>query len=317
MNATPSRRLDLPPLPLEPWEASKQTLHLFLQIVGKTRLVLHPKLNHWWHVPLYVSPRGLTTRTIPCDGGAFEVLFDLHDHVLRIEISTGERKVFPLPGLAVADFYHLFMTTLADLGIGVRIVAKPYYNPSTIPFAEDHVHGAYDAEAVHRYWRVLSSVNVVFEVFRGRFLGKATPVHLFWHSFDLAYTRFSGAAAPLSGGTRADAEAYSHELISFGFWPGDATVREPAFYAYAYPEPAGLDAEPLTPTPALWVEKGDTHLAFYPYAAMRAAEDPHQALLAFLESAYAAGGRRAGWPMAELAHGQEGSAPGATASPGT
>lgn len=296
--------LNLPPLPLEPWEPTKQTLHLFLQIVGKSRLSVHPKLNHWWHVPLYVSVRGLTTRTIPYGGGSFEVLFDFHDHVLRIDASTGASKTITLVGLSVADFYARYGDALADLGVEVQILAKPYDNPSTTPFAEDHEHSAYDPEAVQRFWRVLSAINNVFEEFRGRFLGKATPVHLFWHSFDLAYTRFSGAAAPLSGGTKADAEAYSHELISFGFWPGDGTVREPAFYSYTYPEPEGLSEEPIHPAPAArWVEKGSSHLAFYPYSAMRAADNPRRALHDFLESTYAAGAGRAGWPMSALAHG--------------
>jgi hypothetical protein len=296
------QQVDLPPLPLEPWEASKNTLHLFLQMVGKTRLALHPKLNHWWHVPLYVSPRGLTTRTIPYGAGSFEVLFDFHDHRLGIETSAGDGRSFPLAGLAVAEFHERYFAALAELGIDVLILAKPYDNPSKIPFAEDHEHAAYDAAAVHRFWKVLSAVNGIFEEFRGRFLGKATPVHLFWHSFDLAYTRFSGAAAPLSGGTKADAEAYSHALISFGFWPGDASVREPAFYSYTYPEPVGLAEEAIDPPQAQWVNKGTSHLAFYPYAEMRGAEDPRQALLAFLESTYAAGAGRAGWPFADFAH---------------
>lgn len=231
-----------PEIPLENWRATKDTLHLYLQIIGKIRLRMHPRVNHWWHVPLYVSPRGLSTRTIPHDGGNFEIEFDFCEHNLNIRTSDGRYEDFALfDGLAVADFYASVFANLAKLGITPEIKAVPYEAPSKTPFAEDTENRSYDKEYVERFHRVLVAVDDVFEEFRGRFTGKSTPVHVFWHSFDLALTRFSGRPAkPREGAGMVESEAYSHEVISFGFWFGDDNVPAPAFYSYTAPEPAGL-----------------------------------------------------------------------------
>jgi hypothetical protein len=293
--------LELPALPLEEWEDSKDTLHLFVQIVGKVRLRLHPKLNHWWHVTLYVSPRGLTTRAIPYGGASFEIALDLIEHALHIATSHGEARSFPIDSLSVAQFYERLFGALAELGIEARILARPYEHKSQIPFAKDDQHKAYDRERVQRYWRILVEVGNTLETFRGRFLGKSTPVHLFWHSFDLTLTRFSGRPAPeMTGGSASDREAYSHEVISFGFWAGDQNLRAPAFYSYTYPEPEGLKSEPLRPAAASWIDQRGSALALLIYDDLRAGPDPRAALLDFFQSAYEAGARRAGWDRAAL-----------------
>jgi len=292
-----------PPLPYDDWEPTKNTLHLICQIVGKTRLRAHPKLNHWWHVPLYVTPRGLTTGTVPYGPGrAFEVELDLRSHEVRIRTSEGEGDVFAIPGRSVAGFYQRFERGLARLGVEVPILARPYEHPeSKIPFPEDTIHDAWDRDAVERYHRALLFVDGAFRELAGRSFAKTTPVHLYWHSFDLAVTRFSGRWAPRRDGTRSDKEAYSHEVISFGFWPGDPKVRMPAFYSYTYPEPPGLAAQPLAPEGQAWWEGDDGgHMALLRYDDVRSAADPREALLAFAESAWEAGGRCAEWPMDEL-----------------
>ena len=294
---------DLPALPLDAWEDSKNTLHLYLQIVGKIRLALFPKTNHWWHVPLYVSSRGLTTRPIPYGDRMFEIQFDLIDHRLNVVCSDGRTEGFELNALSVADFYARLMGTLEREDIVVKIKAEPYDVPfSSTPFAEDREHAAYDKDWVSKYWQALVFVDSVFEAFRGRFVGKSTPVHLFWHHADLALTRFSGKAAPpLTGGSAADREAYSHEVISFGFWAGDGVTREPAFYAYAYPEPEGLQEEALSPPQAKWRTDYGYTMGFLTYEDMRQAADPEAYLLEFLESAYRVFARRAGWDVEQFA----------------
>ena len=288
----------LPQLPLDEWEQTKITLHLFAQIVGKVRLALMPPRNHWWHVPLYVSSRGITTRPIPCNGIVFEIELDVIEHQLVVSTSRGERSATPLAGLGVAGFHNTLMNTLASFGITVSILAQPYDMPFTTPFAQDTGHSTYQAEYVRRFWEILVWVDTVFWEFGGGFVGKTTPIHLFWHSFDLVITRFSGRTAPpIEGANRVAREAYSHEVISFGFWAGDANVREPAFYAYAWPEPAGLRDMPL-PAPARWVEQRGSSMALLSYEAVRASQDPRACLLGFLESAYQAGATLAGWDPA-------------------
>jgi hypothetical protein len=285
-----------PEMPLDDWRSTKNTLHLYLQIVGKIRLKMHPRINHWWHVPLYVSSRGLTTRAIPCSGGNFEIEFDFCDHELKIRTSRGRVEDFALyEGLSVADFYNSLMSNLAKLGIMPEIRAVPYEAPSKTPFAEDHENHSYDKEYVERFFKILVAVDDILEEFRGRFIGKSTPVHLFWHSFDLALTRFSGRPAPVrEAANSVEREAYSHEVISFGFWFGDDNVPAPAFYSYTAPEPAGLADEPL-PSPASWQEANGSHMALLMYDDVRDAEDPRQAVLEFLEAAYKAGAKRAEW----------------------
>lgn len=289
-------------MPLDAWRQTKNTLHLFCQIVGKIRLRLHPRLNHWWHVTLYVSPRGLTTRKIPYGGGNFEIEFDFRDHKLKMTSSNGSYEEFALyNGLSVADFYSSVFANLAKIGVGCEILALPYEAPSETPFAEDHSNCAYDKEYVEKYHRVLVTVDDILEEFRGRFIGKSTPVHMFWHSFDLALTRFSGKRVPTREGAGiVEREAYSHEVISFGFWFGDDKVEAPAFYSYTAPEPAGLADEPLTPDSAKWADSNGAHLALLMYDDVRGLADPKTAVLDFLESSYQAGAKLAKWPIDEF-----------------
>lgn len=286
----------LAPLPLEAWEKTKDTLHLYCQIVGKTRLNLMPRKNHWWFATLYLTSRGLGTSPIPYGGMVFEMDFDFIDHQFQIRTSEGYGKSFPLEnGLSVAKFYKQVGTLLRDIGVEGKILAKPYGLPMTTPFAEDEENHHYDREYIRRYWRILVAVDEIFKEFSGRFNGKTCPVHLYWHSFDLAVTRFSGREAQMAKGSRSDREAYSHEVISAGFWPGDPNVREPTFYSYTYPSPPGLGEQTIQPKAAKWVEVNGSPMALYPYEAMRTAPDSKAALLEFLESTYQAGAKLADW----------------------
>jgi len=291
-----------PEIPLEAWRPTKNTLHLFLQIVGKIRLAMHPRINHWWHVPLYVSPRGLTTRTIPYEGGDFEIEFDFQDHELKIHTNNGGSEVFALyDGLTVADFYSSVFSNLAKLGLEPKIKAIPYEAPSTTPFAEDVENKSYDKEYIGKFHRTLVTVDQILNEFRGHFCGKSTPVHLFWHSFDLALTRFSGKRVPpREGAGMVEREAYSHEVISFGFWFGDDKVPAPAFYSYTAPEPAGLADEPLTPGSASWQEANGSHMALLMYEDARLSANPRKTALDFFESAYQAGAKTARWNTDEF-----------------
>lgn len=297
VNTSFTRDVQFPALPLEEWEDTKDTLHLFLQVVGKVRLALHPKMNHWWHVPFYVSVRGLTTRTIPYEDMTFEMEFNFRDsgHVLKIETSEGDSKTVTLKGLSVAGFYEKVFSSLNELGIVAGIKPVPYDIPGvTEPFSSDYQHMSYDEEYVNRFWRILVQVDSIFKVFRGWFTGKGSPVHFFWHHADLAFTLFSGRPAPVrEGANPVEREASSHEIISFGFWAGDQNIREPAFYAYMHPQPAGLMYEPLSPEEAFWSpEAGE---AFLTYEDVRNADSPEKAVLDFLESVYQAGAKRANW----------------------
>ena len=297
------RNSQFPEMPLDAWRPTKNTLHLYLQIVGKIRLRTHPRVNHWWHVPFYVSPRGLTTRTIPYAGGNFEIEFDLKDHELKIRTSDGRAEDFALyDGLSVADFYASVFANLAKLGIKPDIWAVPYEAPSTTPFAEDHENKSYEKEYVERFHNILVAVDDIFEEFRGRFTGKSTPVHLFWHSFDLALTRFSGKPAPpMPEANLVTREAYSHEVISFGFWFGDDkpdSVAAPAFYSYTAPKPEGLENEPLQPSAARWTPDGG--MALLMYDDVRNSENPREGILEFLESSYLAGAKTASWDVDNL-----------------
>lgn len=289
-----------PPLPLEAWQDSKTTLHLFTQIVGKVRLGLHPPLNHWWHAPLYLSARGLSTGAIPHRGRNFDIEFDFIDHQLTMRSSDGGTRKMPLFENSVAGFYEGVVDNLASLDIHPRILPTPFdveRVKSEIPFADDSTHHHYDREFVHRYWRILVGVDEVFRRFRGRFVGKCSPVHFFWHSFDLAVTRFSGRAVEAAGDADpVSREAYSHEVISAGFWPGDDNVPEPAFYSYTAPEPDELGNTPLRPGKAWWQDANGSSMALYRYEDFRGAADPAGALMDFLQSSYDAGARLAGWP---------------------
>jgi hypothetical protein len=294
---------ELPPLPYREWLDTKTTLHLLLQMVGKVRLALMPSLNHWWHVTLYLSARGLTTRPIPLDGGrrAFEVEIDVPGSVLTVLTTDGGRRGFELEGQPVARLHEQLFGALGELGIHTGILARPYGIEIETPFPEDNEHAAWDHDAVHRFWRILVWVEAVLARFAGRFYGKATPIHLFWHSLDLAYTRFNGARAPeLPEADASTREAYTHEVISFGFWAGDDAVPEPSFYSYVHPSPDGLDAEPLEPAAANWNLRLGTPQALLAYEAIRAAADPAEDLLRFFESAYQAGAKLRGWDVEGL-----------------
>jgi len=283
-----------PALPLSQWKPTYHNLHMWTQIVGKVRLELTPKTNHWWNVPLYVSARGLTTSPIPYENRVFEVHFDLIDHKLVIDCSDGRRKVLALQPQTVANFYGEFMSALRELGIQVEIYAKPVEVPDPVPFAEDQQYTAYDADAAHRFWRILASCDSVFKKFRARFLGKSSPVHFFWGSFDLAVTRFSGRRAPeRPGADPITREAYSHEVISAGWWPGGSGVGAPAFYAYAAPEPAGLSAGKVHPAAAFY--HPDLKEFILMYDEVRSAADAERTLLDFLQSTYEAAANLAHW----------------------
>lgn len=296
------KEYSFPPLPLEAWEPTKETLHLYLQVIGKIRLELMPRRNHWWNVTLYVTTRGLGTGPIPYKFYSFEIEFDFIGHQLYIRTSTGASESFALQdGLTVSEFYTQVMKALVALGIHVEILSKPYDSKSKIPFAQDHTHATYNPEQVNRYWRVLVTLDQVLKEFSGRFYGKACPVHLYWHHMDLTVTRFSGKRVP----TRPEAstvekDAYSHEVISFGFWPGDDQVRYPAVYSYTFPSPDGLEKEPLQPKQAGWVDANGSPMAMLNYEELRQLDNPRQALLDFLESCYQAGAKLANWPREEL-----------------
>jgi hypothetical protein len=293
-----------PPLPLKEWQDTKVTLHLFTQIVGKIRLALTPRLNHWWHVPLYVSSRGLTTSAVPYGAVSFEMEFDFVDHDLAIRTSRGETRKIPLMNNTVAEFHGKVFSNLRDLEIEVDILDKPFDSSrvkSEIPFTSDTTHATYDPEYARRFWSILVPIDSIMKEFRGRFLGKCSPVHFFWHSFDLAVTRFSGKRATVApDADPVTREAYSHEVISAGFWPGDDNLPEPAFYCYVHPEPKGLPEQPLRPASASWNPQNGTHMAILLYEDLRKSADPSQALLDFLQSTYEAGAKLAGWSREEL-----------------
>jgi hypothetical protein len=288
-----------PALPLEAWQDTRDTLHMWTQIVGKVRLALSPLINHWWEVPLYVSARGLSTSAIPYRGGVFEAEFDFLDHNLVIRTSEGSSKTIPLVPRSVADFYKEFMATLASLGIEVKIWHMPVEIPNPIAFDRDTQHASYDREYAFRFWRILVLVNTIFEEFRSGFVGKNSPVHFFWGSFDLAVTRFSGRRAPPREGVDSiTREAYSHEVISAGFWPGGGGIKGAAFYAYAAPEPAGYAQAPVRPSQAFYDPQMKEF--FLMYDDVRLGVSPRLALLEFLQSTYEAGANLANWERAQL-----------------
>ena len=292
----------LPPMPLDDWEATKDTLHLWSQIIGKTRLALAPMRNHWWNVTLYPSARGLTTRRMPVQARNLEIEMDLVTHRVTCRTTDSDASFELYDGLSVADFHGLLADMLRALDVHVDIRAEPFGVPTTTPFAADHDHASYDTDAVARFLRVLHWSADVLEEFAGWYCGKASPVHVFWHSFDLATSRFSGQRATAQPGVDpVTAEAYSHEIISFGFWLGDQAQRFPAYYSYTAPEPVDLPKQPLRPGGAAWVARGSGSLAIFPYDDVRRAPDPTATLLDFLQSAYEAGASLAGWDLADTA----------------
>jgi Family of unknown function (DUF5996) len=286
-----------PALPVEAWQDTRDTLHRWTQVVGKVRLALTPRVNHWWNVPLYVDARGLTTSLMPHGTRAFEMVFDFRRHVLAIEAVEGHGTEIALAPRSVADFHAETMGRLTELGFGVEILARPVEVEDATPFAEDTHHVSYDREWAHAFWLSLVQAQRVFERFRSSFLGKVSPVHFFWGGFDLAITRFSGRRAPLHPGGVPNCadwvmyEAYSHEVSSAGYWPNGAD--EGVFYSYAYPEPAGY------PSGAAGYDTGLREYVL-PYADVREADDPDARLLTFLDQTYAAAADLGGWDRAAL-----------------
>jgi hypothetical protein len=293
-----------PELPYAAWKDSYATLHLWTQIVGKVRLALTPWLNHSWHVTLYVTTRGLSTGPMPVEGRDLEIEFDFLDHVLWLRTSDGHFRQIMLRPVSVAEFYGEVMHALAALGVAVRINEMPSEIPDAIPFSADRTHAAYDADYANRHFRVLLATQRVFAHFRTAFLGKVSPVHFFWGSFDLAVTRFSGRPAPLlkshtPGLPDAVArEAYSHEVSSAGFWPGGGPIDYPAYYSYAYPEPEGFTAAKVRPAQAFYFK--DFGQFILPYDAVRSAGDPDAALMGFLQSTYEAAAELGRWDRKAL-----------------
>lgn len=286
-----------PPLPYDDWAPTKQTLHRYSQTVGKIRMSLVPYRNHWWHVTLYVDTRGLTTGPMPLpDGRSLEIAFDFVDHRLVIATSAGESRSFDLHhGLACMDFYGRLFGALDELGVSVSIYPAPFDIGGPL-LSEDREHDDYDADAIVRYWTVLRRTVDAMNRFAGRFNGKQSPAHLFWHSFDLAMARYSGRPAPArAGADPVTAEAYSHEVIAFGFWPGDGKVPSASFYSYTAPAPNGLTAQPLAPAGAFWNEQAGT--AYLPYDDVRTSADPELVLIEFFENAYRAGATTADWDI--------------------
>jgi hypothetical protein len=294
--------MSLPPWPAlnwPHWQKTADTLHMWTQIVGKTRLALSPLQAHWWNVPLYVSARGLSTSAMPYGSEFLEITFDFVSHELRFLMSTGATLSTPLRAQSVAGFYSEYQRSLGALGVSVNIHPVPVELPHPIPFSEDTEHASYDPHAAHQFWRVLMHADKVFQEFSSRFVGKVSPVHFFWGSFDLAVTRFSGRPAPPREGADAvTREAYSHEVISAGFWPGNGGYGAAAFYCYAAPVPEGLADAKIQPPAAMW-DKGLGEFIFK-YDALRAEPSPDAALLEFLESAYSSAADTAKWDRAAL-----------------
>ncbi|MBE9181412.1 hypothetical protein IQ268_22885 [Oculatella sp. LEGE 06141] len=292
-----------PPLPIAAWQDTRETLHLWTQVVGKIRLALAPKINHWWHSTLYVTTRGLTTSTIHYGTGTFQITFDFLNHQLLIETSDGITRTIELTPRSVADFYQAVMSTLKDIGIDVQIWTMPQEVTDPIPFEQDTQHVAYDPESAQRFWRILVQADRLMTVFRSRYAGKCSPVHFFWGSFDLAVTRFSGRQAPDHPGgvpNMADwvtREAYSHEVSSCGFWFGGGSI-EALFYAYAYPTPDGFKEYSIQPETAFY--SADMQEFVLPYEAVRQADDPDTAVLEFLQTTYEAAANLGGWDRATL-----------------
>ena len=287
-----------PALPYEAWRETYATLHMWTQTVGKVALARAAPLNHGWAIAFLFTPRGLRTRLLSHDSRSFAITFDFLDHQLVIETSDAVRRALPLAPRSVADFYHELMSALDTMGLPVRIWSMPVELASPIRFEEDTEHQSYDREYVERWWRIIVQVHQVFTECRCAFIGKCSPVHFFWGSFDVAVTRFSGRLAPPREGPAFVRDAYSHEVISHGFWPGSATLLEPAFYAYAVPEPSGLKTATIQPDDAYYHHELNEFVL--PYEAVRAAASPEAAIAAFVDSTYKQAATLAGWDRAAL-----------------
>lgn len=296
--STPENRSSAwPSLPLDKWQETYTTLHMWTQIVGKIRLKLSPPVNHWWHCALYVTARGLTTSAMPYGDRLVEIEFDFIDHQLVLRANDGQMKTVALKPRTVADFYRDVMAALDALNVKIELYTKPQEVADPIPFEEDTVHRSYDGEYAQKFWLALASIEPVFAEFRGQFLGKCSPVNFYWGSFDLAVTRFSGRPAPPRPGL-ITSEAYSHECISAGFWPG-AGYGEPAFYSYTAPAPEGLADQKISP--GFYTTQLSEFLL--PYREVAESSDPKATLLSFLQSSYEAGANLAGWDRKALERG--------------
>ena len=290
---------DLPALPLDSWKDTLATLHMWTQVVGKVRLKLCPLVNHFWNVPFFLTARGMTTTAMPYPRGTVEVRFDFVDHKLLIETSEGRTAALPLKPQSVAEFYQKVMRALEQLGVALKIWTMPCEVPDPTPFERDHIHAAYDPAAAHTFWRILVWVDQIMKEFRAGFLGKVSPVHFFWGSFDLCVTRFSGRRAPeRPGADPVTREAYSHEVISAGFWPGGGDIKGPAFYSYAAPEPTGFAERKIRPTAAFYHPQLKEFLLMYDD--VRTADSPKTALMDFLQSTYEAAADTGNWDRHSL-----------------
>ena len=287
-----------PSLPYEHWKDTYATLHMWSQVVGKVALAQAAPINHSWGISLAVTPRGLSTALLPHGDRSFSIAFDFVDHLLAIDTSDGDRRVLPLEPRTVAEFYRLVMTTLGEMRLPVKIWPVPVEIPDPIPFEQDTVHHTYDPELANRFWQILVHVHGAFSDARARFIGKCSPVQFFWGSFDLAVTRFSGRPAPPREGPAFMREAYSHEVISHGFWPGSGPLLEPSFYAYAVPEPDGLKSAAVQPDAAYYHREMSEFIL--PYEAVRQAPSPEAAIVSFVESTYDRAATLGGWDRAAL-----------------
>ncbi len=296
---------ELPDLPYDSWTQTRITIHLILQIIGKTRLGLTTRKNHWWFITIYVSPRGFSTFTIPVDQGtcSLEIELDVLKRAVVINHSKkGSVQIDLKTGFSIAQFYKQFMVELSQLGIHPKFIQKPFDMGIEKPFAQLDEYSSFDWNDINKFWQLMQWNNSIFQEFSGRFYGKTCPVQIYWHHMDLAVTRFSGKKlAPMDKSARiSDRDTYSHEQISFGFWVGDENVQEPAYYSYTYPSPDEIDEEPLIPSTARWVDSNGSPMAFLSYHDVKSTPDPRKAVLDFLESAYQAGAKLAGWKIEEL-----------------
>ena len=295
----------LPGLPFDKWKETRITLHLILQIIGKVRLKMTPRKNHWWYITHYVSVHGFSTSPIPYQDGnnTFEVVFDVHQREVRIQTSLAQTVSIPLhQGLTVAKFYQNFIDALKSLNINLTIIDRPFDMGVEKRFPEIMEYHHFDWDYIHKFWQIAHWTDGVFKEFSGRFYGKTCPVQLYWHHLDLAVTRFSGKKAPPmdTSARLSDKDAYSHEAISFGFWAGDENMQEPAYYAYTYPSPEGLEKQPIKPETAKWIDSNGSPMAILKYNDLINSDNPRAVLLDFLESAYQAGATLAGWDVEEL-----------------
>ena len=295
-----------PALPFDEWKDSCATLHLWTQIIGKIRLACAPMVNHWWQVPLYVTSRGLTTSAMPHGTRSFQIDFDFIDHRLVILVNDGMAETIALEPRSVAEFYREVMDRMRSLGLAVRIWTMPVEIPEPIPFQNDHIHRSYDRQSVQRFWHALVLADQLFAAFRGRFVGKVSPVHFFWGSFDLAVTRFSGRHAPPHPGApnlalHVARESYSHEVSSCGFWPGNGGYGRAAFYSYAYPAPQGFAQAKIRPSAAFFDQSLGEFIL--PYDSVREAPSPRDSVLDFLQSSYEAAANLADWDRGALERG--------------